>query len=75
MIKQIKIKMILQIGLNNVTHQGDSSHLSRRRPETDRSTAPYAHNSRPLQRKGEDAGNPRHGGTTVADLGGWLRGL
>ena len=30
----------------------------------DRSTARYAHNSRPQQRKGEDAANPRltHGG-------------
>ena len=39
-------------------------HLSRRRrPETDRSTASYAHNSRPQQRKGEDAANPSHGST------------
>ena len=46
------------------------AHLSRKRrgPETDRSTAPYAHNSRPQQRKGEDAANPRHGGTISPTL-------
>ena len=46
------------------------AHLRRRRrgPETDRSTAPYAHNSRSQQRKGEDAANPRHGGTISPTL-------